>query len=310
MTPGTSSPSPVTDMGTVDELDLESGLVKALILRAMGIGALAGLLSFVFARVFAEPLIQSAIDYESARDEVNGALAKAAGLPVEPEGPDIFSRFLQSNIGLGVGMVLFGLAIGCFFGAAYCLAYGRVGTVRPRQLSLLVAALGFVTLYLVPFVKYPGNPPSVGNPDTIQQRGGLYLIMVVASVVVAIAAVWAGGRLRRRLGTWTASVLAVLGFILVMGAVMSVLPALGQLAADAAGNGGALSETPKPLRDAAGALVFPGFDADTLYWFRLYSLGAQVILWTVLGVGFAPLADKVLNPGQLSGAERGLAATV
>jgi hypothetical protein len=40
--------------------------------------------------------------------------------------------------------------------------------------------------------------------------------------------------------------------------------------------------------------VYPGFDADLLYWFRLYSVGAQVLLWGVLAVGFAPLAERVL----------------
>jgi hypothetical protein len=290
-------------------LNVEPGLVRALVLRAMGIGALAGLISCVFARIFAEPVIQAAIDYESDRDDAKNALARAAGLAPEPDGPDIFSRFVQSNIGIGVGMILFGVAIGCFFGAAYCIAYGRVGNVRPRQLSLLVAAAGFGWLYLVPFVKYPANPPSIGNPDTISQRGALYLTMVLASVVVGIAATWVGKRLSARFGAWTAGILATLGFIVVIGVIMAALPALGQLAVNAASGGGALTETPKPLHNAAGALVFPGFDADNLYRFRLYSVAAQLILWTVLGVGFAPLADKLLNPGGPRSSQRDLAAT-
>jgi hypothetical protein len=288
---------------------IEPGLVRALVTRAMGVGALAGLVAFVFARIVAEPVIQSAIDYESARDDAKNALAKAAGLPIEPDGPDIFSRFVQSNIGIGVGMILFGVAIGCFFGAAYCIAYGRVGRVRPRQLSLLLAALGFGTLYLVPFVKYPANPPSIGNPETIQQRGAVYLSMVFASVLVAVAAVWVGRRLSARYGNWTATVLAVLGFVVVIGLVMAALPALGRLAADAATDAGALTETPKPLHNAAGALVFPGFDADALYRFRLYSVAAQALLWTVLGVGFAPLADTLLNPQRPEAQARDLATT-
>ena len=48
--------------------------------------------------------------------------------------------------------------------------------------------------------------------------------------------------------------------------------------------------------------MFPGFDPDLLYWFRLYSIGAQMLLWGVLALGFAPLADRVLrshgNPSQ------------
>ena len=65
-------------------------------LRVIGRGALAGFLagivSFVFARIWAEPVINKAIDYESGRDEVLARLNKAAGRPVAPDGPEIFSR--------------------------------------------------------------------------------------------------------------------------------------------------------------------------------------------------------------------------
>jgi hypothetical protein len=276
-------------------------MVRALVLRGAGVGALAGLLAFVFARIFAEPVIQAAIDYESGRDEAKAALAAAAGQPPENADPDIFSRAVQANLGIGIGMIAFGLAIGLFFAVAYCMAYGRTGDVRPRQLSLLVALFGFLTLFLVPFVKYPANPPAIGNPDTIGDRGGLWLLMVVASVIFAIVAVWAGQKLQPRFGTWNATLLAGAGFVVVMGVLMAVLPALGQLSANVEVSGSLLTETPQPLKDAAGAILYPGFDADLLYRFRLYSVGAQIILWGVLGLGFAPLAEKVFQKyGQTS----------
>jgi hypothetical protein len=273
----------------------EATLVRDLILRAAGVGALGGLVAYVFARIFAEPLIQQAIDYESGRDDAKAALAAAAGLPPEPAGPEIFSRFVQGNIGIGVGMVLFGLAMGCFFGIAYCLAYGRVGGVRAGTLSLHVAAAGFFLLYVVPGLKYPANPPAVGNPDTIGQRSGLYGVMVVASVVCGAAAVWVGRRLAARFGNRNATVLAGLGFAAVVGVVMALLPPLGSLAANAGETGALLTETPQPLTDPAGVIVYPGFDADLLYWFRLYSVIAQALMWGVIGFAFAPLAERRLD---------------
>jgi Probable cobalt transporter subunit (CbtA) len=270
-------------------------VVKALVLRAMGAGAFAGLLAFIFARIFAEPVIQAAIDYESARDEVKTALATAAGQAPDAEGPDIFSRTVQANIGIGVGMVLFGVALGCFFGVAFCLSYGRTGNIRPRQLALLVGGAGFLSLYLVPFIKYPANPPSIGNPDTIAQRGALYLTMTAAAVIATVAAVWLGQRLRERFGIWNATLLAAASGIVVLCIVMAVLPSLGSLTINAATSPGHLTETPLPLENAAGQLVFPGFDADNLYRFRLYSVLAQVIYWSALALGFAPLADRVFD---------------
>lgn len=273
-------------------------MARALILRAAAVGALGGLVAFVFARIFAEPLIQAAIDYEGGRGDAEAALAGAA-----PEaGEEIFSRAVQGNIGIGVGMVAFGLAVGLFFGVAYCLAYGRVGRVRPRQLSLLVAAAGFGVLFLVPFLKYPANPPAVGNDATIGQRAGLYGVMVAAAVLLALGALWLGQRLAPRLGNWTAGVIGGLAFVVAIGIVMALLPPLGALAANADAANAALSETPQPLRDPAGNIVFPGFDPDVLYYFRLYSVGAQVLLWAVIGLLFAPLAERVL--GRASSAER------
>jgi predicted cobalt transporter CbtA len=270
-------------------------VARALVLRAALVGALGGLVAFVFARIFAEPLIQQAIDYESARGEVEEALAKAAGQAVEPEGPELFSRAIQGNLGIGVGMVFFGLAVGLFFGVAYCLTYVRFGRTGPRQLSLRVALAGFLALYLVPFAKYPANPPAIGNPDTIAQRAGLYGLLVVVSVLVGMAALWLGNRLRARLGAWNATLVAGLGFVVVVGIVMALLPPLGALAANAGESGPLLTETPQPLTDGSGAIVFPGFDPDLLFWFRFYSVCAQVLLWGVIGIGFAPLAERVLT---------------
>jgi hypothetical protein len=141
---------------------------KKLILRGVLAGAIAGLLAFAFARIFAEPVINQAINYESGRDVVIAALNKAAGLPPPDEGPDIFSRTIQANVGIGVGMIAFGAAMGALFAVAYALYTGRVGNVRARTLALLVAGGGFVALYLVPFIKYPANPPSIGHPETIR----------------------------------------------------------------------------------------------------------------------------------------------
>src|ERR1700750_1999090 len=92
---------------------------KRLILRGVLAGAVAGLLAFVFARIFAEPQITKAIDYESGRDAAQAALDKAAGLPAEAAGPDIFSRSVQANVGIGVGLIFFGMAMGAIFAVVY-----------------------------------------------------------------------------------------------------------------------------------------------------------------------------------------------
>ncbi|MGZ0147683.1 CbtA family protein [Kribbella sp. WER1] len=266
-----------------------------LILRGLLAGGAGGLAAFVFARIFAEPQIQAAIDYETGRDAAQDALDKAAGLPIEAAGPDIFSRTLQANLGIGAGLVLFGVAMGALFAVAYTICLGRVGRLRPRTLAMLVAAGGFLGFYLVPFLKYPANPPAIGHEATIHDRGNLYLVMVVCSVLFLLGAVALGKRLQPRLGNWNATLVALAAYVVLIGVVMALLPSLGHLAANVQEYGRHATETPRPLTDDKGTIVYPGFDADLLSAFRLYSVGAQVLLWGVIGLVFGPLADRLLR---------------
>jgi hypothetical protein len=253
-----------------------------LIPRGLLAGAVAGLVAFVFARIFAEPQIQKAIDYEGARDHAQSLLDQAAGLHPEMEHGEVFTRAVQADVGLGVGLVLFGAAMGALAAVVYLVCLGRVGRVRPRPLALLVAAAGFVFLYAVPFAKYPANPPAIGNPDTVKTRTSLYLVMIIASVVFGVLAVVLGRKLAPRLGTWTASLASAGAFVVAIGVVMWLLDPV--------------HETPKPLYDPSGKIVFPGFPADVLATFRVYSIAAQALLWGSIGLIFGPLADRVLTP--------------
>jgi heme A synthase len=269
---------------------------KRLILRGLLAGAVGGVLAFLFARIFAEPQIRQAVDYEDGRERAQAALDRAAGIAAEQAHADPFSRTVQGNAGIGVAMIFFGVAMGALFAVAYAICLGRTGRVRPRSLAVLVAGGGFLSLYLVPFLKYPANPPAIGHDDTIQLRSSFYLLMVACSVLFLILTVWLGRRLQPRYGTWNAALIAGGVFIVAAGVVMLLLPSFGELAANREYH--QATETPAPLTDPNGTIVFPGFPADLLYDFRLYSIGAQLVLWTAIGLVFAPLAERVLEPGR------------
>jgi hypothetical protein len=270
---------------------------KRIVLRGFGVGALGGLLAFVFARIMSEPFIQKAIDYESGRDAAQNVLRKAAGLAVDPEGAEVVRRGVQRTAGIGTGMVLYGIAMGGFFAVAYILVQRRTQSrPRPRVLALIVAGAGFLSLYLVPFLKYPANPPAVGHGDTVGQRTALYTIMVVLSVAFLIGAVVLARRLTARFGTWNATLLAGGAFIVVMAVVMLILPPLGHLHGNVVRYGRQVTETPLPLRDGKGNIVYPGFPADVLFRFRLYSVIGQAILWGTVGLAFGPLLERMLAP--------------
>lgn len=283
-------------------------------IRVIGRGALAGLiagiLGFVFARIFAEPVINKAIDYESGRDDILTALNQAAGRATAPDGPEIFSRSIQSTLGVGTGIIGFSIAMGALVAVAYLVVMGRTG-LRVRYLSWFIAGFGFLGVYLLPFVKYPANPPAIGHTFTITTRGHLYLGMVAMSVILLGLAVYGAHWLHTRIGTPRAILVAGLGFLTVFGIVLALMPSLGDLSANLDhtnefGFARASTETPQPITNILdhpltvdgkvyqpGQIVYPGFDADVLWKFRWYSLINQLLIWSVIGLIFGALLSRL-----------------
>lgn len=261
---------------------------KRLIGGGLLAGAVGAVLAFVFARLCAEPVIGRAIAFEDGRTDAENAHG------VHEHGAELFTRGVQSGPGLGFGVLIFGLAMGALFAVLFAVVYARTETGQPQALSLLLAAGAFGAVYAVPFVKYPPNPPAVGQSDTIGARTGWYLVMVLASVALAIGAVWVARRLAPRVGAWNARLLAAGAYLVAIVVVAVLLPSV--------------DETPEPLRDAAGTIIYPGFPADDLYEFRLLSLATQLVLWAGIGLVFATISGRLLSVRAPGGRASSIAA--
>lgn len=233
-------------------------MVGSLLLRGMLVGVVAGLLAYGFAKVFGEPQVDRAIAFEVQLSEAKG----------EAPEPALVSRPTQAGIGLFTGVVVYSAAIGGLFSLVFAFVYGRVGTLGPRGNAALLALGGFVAIVLVPNLKYPANPPSVGNPDTIGFRTELFFIMLVISVTALVLAVVLARRLSARYSAWNATLLASLAFVVVIAIAQYALPDI--------------NEVPEQ------------FSAVVLWRFRVASLGIQVVLWTTLGLLFGALTERRL----------------
>lgn len=247
-------------------------MVGKLLARGMLVGLVAGLLSFGFLKIVGEPMVDRAIAFESAIDDakaqakVDEAKAKGVVLPKEEPEPELVSREVQSGIGLLTGVMVYSAAFGGLFALVFALAYGRMGDFGPRATSALLAAAGLVAVYVVPNLKYPANPPSVGIPETIGMRTGLYFAMILISLAAMIAAGMLRLRLNTRLGGWNSALIAAASYLVVMVGVSLALPGV--------------NEVPE------------AFPAVVLWQFRLASLGAQLILWAILGLGFGAWTER------------------
>jgi hypothetical protein len=169
---------------------------------AIRTAVLAGLVAAVLASLFHQVLTEPVIDRAIAAEE-----ARAASQPGHAHAERVVSRGGQ-RIGLVVGLLLYGLVWGLLVG----LALHATGGWAPPGWSLgrhglAVAGLAGWSVALFPFVKYPANPPGVGEPETIGSRQSLYLGFILLAVIGAALAL----SLRRRLagmsrgaGAWIA----------------------------------------------------------------------------------------------------------
>ncbi|WP_416427182.1 CbtA family protein [Pseudomonas sp. App30] len=231
-----------------------------LLVRGMLVGLLAGILAFGFAKIFGEPQVDRAIAFEEGMAHMHG----------DAEEPELVSREVQSTFGLLTGVVAYSVSLGGIFALVFAYSLGRIGKVGPRGLSALLALAAFVVLILVPEIKYPANPPSVGNPDTIGLRTQVFFMMLLVSVVAAVIAVNAARKVIATSGVWAGAIAGVALYLVIMAVAGALFPTINEVPAN--------------------------FSADVLWKFRTSSLGIQLVLWTTVGLVFGPVAERLLQP--------------
>jgi Probable cobalt transporter subunit (CbtA) len=255
--PGTWPASPATSPGQV-----AAGRrgIRAVLSAGLVAGLLAGLAAAIFHWFATEPLIQHAIDQE-------GAIRAAAG---EPGREEVVSRRVQ-RVGMIIGLLVFGAAWGLFFGLAYWLLPAAAPGRRARVQALFLALAGYWTLGLFPHLKYPANPPGMGDPSTIGYRQGLYFGFLALSVMGALIAALTYHLLGRLGGRWqrlpVRGALAGIVYAVFAGAMTLGFP-----------------DRADPLRLA------PGLVAE----FQWLTLVGVSIFWTVLPGAFVLFARRSL----------------
>ena len=218
------------------------------LLRGSVAGAIAGALTALYHLLVTEPVLERAIAYEAA----------GAG-PV--------SREVQKYAGGPAGQILFGVAVGLLF----ALTYRHVPAFATAwRRSLALAASAWLILALIPQLRYPANPPGVGDPDTISSRTSGYLASYLLGLAVVSGCWWALGALRRR--DWAEPqrwVFVVVGGVMVIAVGYAFLP------------------------EAASAHALP---ADLVWDFRVRALGGLTLLFAALGAVFGLMSERGERP--------------
>jgi predicted cobalt transporter CbtA len=228
------------------------------LLYAVIAGIVAGLLVTLFHAVITEPVIDRAIALEEQRAAQNPA-AEA-----EHHEAPIVSREFQKTGGLVIGYLMYGMTWALIFTLIFFPLQGQLARFGPLRGALLLAGLAWWAIIFVPFVKYPANPPAVGDPATIGYRQNIYLILLVLSAIGTGVTVWFGGRLARhmRQPRW----LVVGAGLLVVGTALIVL-----------------------MPSNPDAITAP---PDLVVSFRVRSLAGLTLFWAIFGAAFGWLARR------------------
>ncbi|WP_128910808.1 CbtA family protein [Tropicibacter alexandrii] len=229
--------------------------------RLLVLGLLAGLLAsvvtFGVARLVGEPALDAAIAMKTTDSHTHATdtpdLSDTGGM----------SRHLQAGPGLFVGLAAVGVALGGILAISFAVARGRILHGSTRATVAWITALGFAAVIVVPMLKFPGNPPAVGNPETIGARTLAYFAFLALSLATLGPAVSAvkGIASRRRKMLIGAGIYAG-----VMSGAAILLPSFHE--------------------------VDPAFPRDLLWQFRASTLAVQATLWASTGIAFGWLVER------------------
>jgi predicted cobalt transporter CbtA len=143
-------------------------------------GAIAGTFLGLINQVVVEPYIDKAIGIQTQA-------AVNAGQIIDPM-QQIHYRMWQKGGEMAAG-TMYGISLSALFGVIF--AYGRNSILLPgsnsKKKALVLAGIMFFVLFLIPTLKYPANPPGVGNPQSIYYREILYVGFIATSGFTALA---------------------------------------------------------------------------------------------------------------------------
>jgi predicted cobalt transporter CbtA len=258
------------------------------LVRGLLAGFLAGIFAFAVSYTVGEPQVDAAI----AVEEAGAAAAPADQAPAadghththsHDEGGTVVSRHNQSTWGLATGIFAVSTAFGGVVGLISAFAVGRLGRLRPSQSTAVIALLGFVAAWLVPFVKYPATPPAVGNEDTLADRTLYYFTIQAVSILAMIGVVLLARRLLGSLGAYRTLLVSGGTFLVIVVVAGLLLPTVNEIG------------------------TFPG---DTLWYFRRASLMTNATLWAALGIILAGMIGRLYERETATIARKQMAASL
>mgnify|MGYP001256694778 CR=1 FL=1 len=183
------------------------------ILIVIASGATAGFILSGLNLIFVEPSLDQAIGIENQHLFASG---------VEKDTPEFRAQYDDYRTWQKSGQVfaggIFGISIGSLFGIVFALSRNSLPGKTDIKKSLILAGIMWLVVYFIPFLKYPANPPTVGDPETVVLRGILYLTFITISGFGAVGFYKLSKKLKTR------KFIAIVGYAAFIGIAFVVMP--------------------------------------------------------------------------------------
>jgi predicted cobalt transporter CbtA len=221
-------------------------------------GAIAGTILGAMNQVAVEPYIDHAVELEMQNTNQNSQIINPAEFTAY--------RLWQRGGEIVAGTIL-GLSIGSLFGIVFAYTHSSVPGSNNKKKALIVAGIMWLVLFLMPALKYPANPPAVGDPETIYYRQSLYVAFLAISGFSALGLAFLHRKMRA-LNIKKAIIPAA--YVAIISGAYLAMPA-----------------NPDPINAPM----------DLVLSFRITSAITISMFWGLLGVIFGTFWDK-LNPSE------------
>ena len=177
-------------------------------------GCFAGTIYGTLNLIIVEPYLDDAINIENQNLFSSGE---------EIDGPQFWVEYYEYRSWQKGGQILagaiLGTSIGSLFGIVYALSKKSLPSRNNIGKTLILAGLMWFTLFVIPFLKYPANPPTVGDGETVVLRGILYLTLIAISGFLAIGFYQIFKRLKAK-----NRILPIIGYGILISIVFFVMP--------------------------------------------------------------------------------------
>lgn len=230
---------------TLVGITLSSGVIAGIILAFLNLGIV-------------EPTIDKAIALEVQKQVSSGENVNMSEL--------IDYRYWQ-KAGAFAGGAIYGAGLAALFGVIFVFTRNKLPGKNNKQKAIFLAGIMWFVLFLMVALKYPANPPAVGDPETIYYRETLYVgyIMISGLAALGMAVIWIKTRINSK------KIIIPLMYAAIMVTAYAVMPS-----------------NPDKIE----------ISMDLIQTFRVLTATTIGVFWGILGIIFGSLWDKFLSREQ------------